>query len=783
MIGTTISHYRILEKLGEGGRGIVYRAHDTKLDRPVALKFISSSLTVSEQDKTRFIHEARAASALEHSNICAVYEIDETPGGQMFLVMPAYEGIPLNKKVEHGPLPINEAIDIAIQIAEGLQAAHEKGIVHRDIKSSNIFITSKGQVKIMDFGLARSAGMTKVTKTGTTIGTVPFMSPEQARGEKVDHRTDIWSLGVILYEMVAGRMPFRSDYSEAIVYSILKEEPEPLTSLRSNVPMELERIVNKAMEKDRNMRYQHAGDLLTDLRRTKREIESGVRVEVEKKRAIQYKKPLYVFGSIIVVAILINVAVLYLIPTKTDVIDSIAVLPLKNLSGDPAQEYFVAGMHEAMITELSKIGALRVISRTSTLQYRETDKPMKQIARELGVDAVVEGSAMLVGDRVRITAQLINARLDRHIWADSYDRSLADVLTLQGEVALTIAEQIKVKLTPEEAAQLEKARPVNPDAYKHYLIGIYHLYKMNEAGFYQAINSFQDAINIDPGYAHAYAGIGFTYVQLGLWFGFLSPMEVYPKARQAVDRALDLDPNLPEAHILTAEIKYIFEWDWEGAEAAFRRGMELNPNSAFAYNLYGCYLHHMGYFKESIVSNRKAKDLDPLSPPSYGNIALAFFQLGRYEEMLDELREGLKLAPNYPFLYIVMNWYFLQHQKCKEVLHNTDRIARLWGEKIPPLQVGFLGYSYAMCGRHDEAIRLLNELHTRSQTEYVPYIALSDIYLGLGQPEEAIDYLLLAYEQREVRMVQLKTRENYFYTPISDNPRFRDLMRRMNFPE
>lgn len=783
MIDKTISHYKILAKLGEGGMGVVYRAHDIKLDRRVALKFLSTSLTVSEQDKTRFMHEARAASALEHSNICAVYEIDETPEGQMFLVMPAYEGIPLNKKLEKGPLPINETIDIAMQIAEGLQAAHEKGIVHRDIKSSNVFITSKGQVKIMDFGLARRADMTKVTKTGTTIGTVPYMSPEQMRGEKVDHRTDIWSLGVILYEIVSGKMPFRSDYSEAIVYSILNEEPEPLTSIRSNVSMELERIVKKAMEKDRNMRYQHAGDLLTDLRRMKREIESGVRAEVEKKRAIQYKRPLYVFGSTIVAAILIIVSVLYLVPEKIDVIDSIAVLPLKNLSGDPAQEYFVAGMHEAMITELSKIGALRVISRTSTLQYRDSDKPMKQIARELGVDAVVEGSAMLVGDQVRITAQLINARLDRHIWADSYNRSLADVLTLQGEVALTIAEQIKVKLTPEEAAQLEQARPVNPDAYKHYLIGIYHLYKMNEVGFYQAINSFQDAINIDPGYAHAYVGIGFTYVQLGLWFGFLSPMEVYPKARQAVDRALDLDPNLAEAHILTAEMKYIFEWDWEGAEASFHRGMELIPNSAFAYNLYGCYLHHMGYFEESIVSNRKAKEFDPLSPPSYGNIALALFQLGRYEEMLDELREGLKLAPNYPFLHVVMNWYFLQRRKCEEVLLNIDRIAGLWGDKIPPLQVGFLGYSYAMCGRHDEAIRLLNELHTRSETEYVPYIALSDIYLGLGQTEEAIHYLFMAYEQREVRMVQLKGREDFFYTPIRNDPRFQDLIRRMNFPE
>ncbi|MBF8297130.1 MAG: Adenylate cyclase [Bacteroidetes bacterium] len=537
MISETISHYKILEKLGEGGMGIVYKTQDLKLDRLVALKFLPPHLASDDQDKKRFIHEAKAASSLDHPNICNVHEIDETPDGQVFIVMAIYEGTPLNKKIEKGPLKIEEALDVVIQAAEGLQAAHEKGIVHRDVKSSNIMMTDKRRAVIMDFGLARTGGATKLTKTGSTLGTVPYMSPEQARGEKVDHRTDIWSLGVVLYEMISGRLPFQSPYSEAIVYSILNEEPKPFSLARNDVPAEVENVVRKCLQKNPSNRYQHADELIVDLRRVK----TGLGKEAP---SLKIANPLST--------------------TNDEVIRSIAVLPLDNLSRDPEQEYFVDGMADALNTELWKIGALKVISRTSAKLYKGVKKPLPEIARELGVDGLITGSVLREGEQVRITVQLIDGSTDRHLWAESYQRELRGILALHTEVAQAIAREIKIKLTPFEEARLMSVRRVDERAYDTYLKGLYHYNTFTQDGLKKAISLYEQSVQIDSTYAPAYAGLANTYNVMGA-FGIIPWPQPIEKAKLATHKALELDSTLAEAHVSLAIISDL-EWNWSQAE-------------------------------------------------------------------------------------------------------------------------------------------------------------------------------------------------------------------------
>jgi non-specific serine/threonine protein kinase len=445
MIGQTISHYKILEKLGEGGMGVVYKAEDTKLKRAVALKFLPPGLTRDPEAKERFLHEAQAAAALEHQHICNIYEIDESED-QIFIVMSCFEGQTIKEKIDSGPLKIDEALKIAIQAAEGLQAAHEKEIVHRDIKSANIMVTGKGQTKIMDFGLAKLKGQTKITKEGTTLGTASYMSPEQAQGADVDHRTDIWSLGVVLYEMITGQLPFRGEYEQALVYSIMNEQPEPLTALRTGVPMELERIVNKTLAKDPSERYQHADDLMVDLRNLKKDTKPGMSVPGKKVRIDTPQKPIkrLVIGAVVIILVLL-VGYWFLSKKQSqppvvvsEDLKSIAVLPFVNMSADKNQEYFCDGMTEDIITKLSQVTDLKVISRTSVMLYKDKKKRIRDIGEELNVAAILEGSVRKGGNRLRITAQLINTKTEAHIWADAFDRDIdiKDVFNVQSEVAL-----------------------------------------------------------------------------------------------------------------------------------------------------------------------------------------------------------------------------------------------------------------------------------------------------------------------------------------------------------
>jgi len=538
MIGRIISHYKILEKLGEGGVGVVYKGEDTKLKRTVALKFLPAELTRDPDAKKRFVHEAQAAGALDHPNICTIYEIDEAEG-HTFISMACIEGQSLKDKIESGPvgangrspLPIDEALDIAIQVAEGLQAAHEKGIIHRDIKSANIMVTEKGQAKIMDFGLAKLAGQVRLTKTGTTVGTVAYMSPEQARGEEVDHRTDIWSYGVVLYEMVTGQLPFKGEYDQAVVYSILNEEPEPMTGLRTGVPMELERVVNKALVKSLDSRYQNAGDILVDLRLLRKELELMASKEQ---------------------------------PSRENPQPSIAVLPFYNLSADKEQEYFCEGMTEEIINALTHVEGLRVVARTSAFSFRGKEIDVGEIGRKLSVETLLEGSVRKAANRLRIWVQLVNVVDGYHLWSERYDREMEDVFAVQDEISLAIADKLKVKLLRGEKTKLITHHTDDLEAYNLYLRGRYLWNKRTEGGIKKAIEHFKQAIKKDPSYALAYTGLADSYSTLTSYISIL-PKEVFPKGRDAALKALEIDDTLAEAHASLALIRRDYEWDWAGA--------------------------------------------------------------------------------------------------------------------------------------------------------------------------------------------------------------------------
>ncbi|HWP83225.1 MAG TPA: protein kinase, partial [Bacteroidota bacterium] len=777
MIGQTISHYHILEKLGEGGMGVVYKAQDMKLDRLVALKFLPPHLAADEKDKQRFIHEAKAASVLDHPNICTIYEIGETPDGQTFIAMACYEGETLHEKIANQPLTIDNAVSYAIQTAEGLQAAHKKGITHRDIKSSNIMVTTDGQVKIMDFGLAKTTTGTMLTKTRATVGTVPYMSPEQARGEKVDHRTDIWSLGVVMYEMLTGRLPFESPYSEAVVYSILNEEPKPFSLVRSDVPRDVENIVKKCLQKNPANRYQNADELIVDLRGAK--TESGREVlpqKVLQPTRFPWRTWYLVGGALLVVAFLLFVS----LPLSTDrgeVIRSIAVLPLDNLSRDPEQEYFADGMTEALITELSKISALKVISRTSAMQYKGVKKTIPQIARELDVEGIIEGSVLREGGRVRITVQLIHGATDKHLWVRNFDRELHSILALHSEVAQAIATEIHVTLTPGERAQTTRGRTVNPEAHDAYVRGRYHWNQRTPDGFQKAAEYFQRALDLDPTYALAYAGVADNYLQQVTW-GILSPEDGYPRVKAAATRALEIDSSLAEPHVTLGYVLMDYDWDWEGAERAFRRALELNPNYPTGHHWYAFYLSSVGRHEAAISEIQRARELDPLSVIINSNVGRILYYARRYDEAESAVRKALEMNANFAEAHANLGLIYLATGRAREAAASLARAAELYPAR--PEYRSALAEAYVLTGQRQQARRLLEQLEKEFRDRYVPAGQIALVYGRLGERDRVSQWLDECLRQRDWWRVRMKIEPRFDF--LRDNPRFQDLLRRVKFP-
>ena len=616
--GTRLGHYEIVSLLGSGGMGEVYRAKDEHLSRDVAIKVLPSGTLADDHSRERFRKEALALSRLNHPNIATVHDFDAQEGVD-FIAMELVEGVSLTERVKAGPLAEKEISDLGSQIADALDEAHERGVVHRDLKPGNIAVTPKGRVKVLDFGLAKmlrpvsdEATTEALTQEHAVAGTLPYMSPEELRGEKADHRSDLFSFGVVLYEMATGRRPFEHTLSTALADAIIHKPPEPPSTHNQKVSPGLESIITKALDKEPDRRYQSAREMRVDLERLNASV-SGVVPKQKPFRAVRW---LWAAACVVAVAtgvLLLDVGGLRdrLVGESAPRIDSIAVLPLENLSGDPEQEYFADGMTDALIADLAKIGALKVISRTSVMQYKGARKPLPEIAHELSVDGVVEGSVLREGDRVRITVQLIEAATDQHLWTERYERELTSILALQGEVARAIASKIEVTVSPEEEVRLASARPVAPEVHEAYLKGRYYWNKRTEDGMKRGLEYFQQAINDDPEYAPPYVGLADSFNMIA-FYSNAPPMEVYPKAKAAALKALEIDDTIAEAHASLAAAQ-AGEWDWLAAEREFQRAIELNPSYALGHQWYaGLYLNAVGRLDEATAEFKRAQ-LDPLS--------------------------------------------------------------------------------------------------------------------------------------------------------------------------
>ncbi|UCF77869.1 MAG: protein kinase [Candidatus Eiseniibacteriota bacterium] len=679
MIGKSFSHYKILEKIGQGGMGVVYKAQDTRLDRTVALKFLPPELTRDADARTRFTHEAKLAASLNHPNICTIFEIDEAQG-QTFIAMEHVEGQSLKEKIRLAPLKLEQALEVAAQVAEGLRRAHERGVVHRDIKSANIMIRPDGQVKVMDFGLAKLTGRTRLTRTGTPVGTVAYMSPEQARAEDVDHRTDVWSLGVVIYEMVTGQLPFRGDYEPAVVYSILNEEPEPVTSLRSAVPMELERLVRKAVAKDPNRRYQSVSDMLVDLRavRTRPEETSTpqrlIRAESGRK--------------------------------------AIAVLPFASLSDSKEDEYFSDGTTEDIITQLSKIGDLKVISRTSVMSYKNSKKTLKEIGRELGVGAILEGSVRRAGDRVRIVSQLVDAQTDEHIWVETYDRELKDIFAIQSEVAQKIAAALKARLSPEEKQLIEKRPTENLTAYDYYLMGREYYYRYQKKDNENAIELFKKALKLDPSYALACAGLGDAYAQRTLRFGF--DHSWVESAIEASTTAISLDAACAEAHKALGLAYSVKGW-WRKALGATRRAIELNPNYHPAVANMGGLSLNTGDLNDALKWRKKALALNPRFAYSYHGVGVVYRYLDDHEQAQRWFGRALELQPDLIHTHGALIYMYLAQGDHEQAASHSRTLLSIAPEDVYALH--YSGYAELFAGNFDRARERFRKAVEVSSTE------------------------------------------------------------------
>jgi len=766
--------YRILGELGRGGMGVVYKAEDIRLQRTVALKFLPPELTHIPELRDRFRQEAKAAAALDHPNICTIYDFDQAED-RAFISMAYIDGLSLRKRIDSGPLELEEALKIAAQVAEGLGEAHGKGIVHRDIKSANIMVTPKGQAKVMDFGLARVAGATLVTREGTTMGTVSYMSPEQARGEKVDHRTDIWSFGVVLYEMLTGELPFKGEQSQAVVYAILKEKPKPPTSSRPGLPPAIEQVVLKALEKDPDRRYQRFEELLDDLKCiTAGIVPDEIKARLRKAKLGRRRKAILCTGAA-GLAVLAVVLILTLFPGRADAIDSIAVLPFENLTGDSEKEYIVDGVTDELIGHISRISGLRrVISRQTMMQFKGSAKPVPEIARELGVDAVVEGTVYRVGDSVRLRLQLIDALPEeRSLWTETYERPGADVLVLYGEMARAIAENANVRLTADETTRLAAARRVDPEAYEAYLKGQFHWHKFTEKDIDTALRYFERALEKDPEYAPAYGGIAAVW-GARTYFGVL-PREAWPQGAAAVEKGLELDRMSPEAHFWRAGSATWFEFDWEKAEREFLLTLELNPNFAQARVFYGLFLTGMGRFEEAKEQMRIGIELDPLNSMYQSYLGQAFLRGRQFDEAVAQYEKGLALQPDFGDALGGLSGCFHNMGKFQEALDALRRRYAATGDRdlLDALDRGYKE------GGYKEAMRQAAEAAAaRSNPAYS--LGIAALYARAGKEEKALDWLEIAIRERIQDLVYLNVQPTW--DPLRDDPRFRELIRRMNFP-
>jgi len=767
--------------------GIVYKAEDTKLKRTVALKFLPQQWTSDTAARERFIHEAQAASALDHPHICNIHEIEETADGQLYIAMAFYEGESLRERIRREPLNAKEAVDIAIQVAQGMAKAHEKGIVHRDIKPANILMTKDGTAKIVDFGLAKLAGQVQLTRAGTTIGTAAYMSPEQARGKAVDRRTDIWSLGVVLYEMLAGQLPFKGDLEQTLIHSILKSEPEPITKFRKDLPKGLEQIILKSLLKSPSSRYQTMDEFLADLNAVAEGLKPlGARPALFRGRILGIKKT-YAYSGL-AAAVILGAFFLRFFPAQRAVVyDSLAVLPFVNVSENPSHESWADSMTDLLIDKFNKVAALSTIPWSSVRYYKNSKIPPKDIAKELRVRGLVEGTVLKIDHKIRLTARLIDPYLNKIIWAppQPFEGEDSDQFYLQADLAQAIVNGIRVRVTPEEKARLAIAHKVMPEAaalYSHCMNIVYFEQKTMSQNRINMIGCLEKVIDIDPGFARAHAELGQIYLDQG-GSCEMPEKEVYPKAESAIRKALELDDNLGRAHAALAWIKVTKNWDFPGAEREFERAMNLDPGDWMIKWLYMRYLGDLveRRFDEALAIGRKGLDSPLRNWPWAIGIVNILIKAERYDEAIEMANKSRGGKADRVFDILLAQAYALKGLFPIALSYIEKTTAEPgWQDDI--WSAIDLPWILALSGRRREALEKAEELRDRLVKKKIDAAYwMACVYAGLGDKDQTLKLLNEAYDHHSGWLFSLKV--DYHFINLRNDPRFKDLLRKVGFEQ